>query len=413
MEKRTYTLYELNGMVCVAVQSVLPGQYWVEAELSEVRERGGHCYMELVEKQPGGNTPIARASAKCWRSTWAQVGPRFMRQTGQALHPGMTIRALVSAQFHEAFGFSWIVADIDATFTLGNMAMKRMEIIRRLREQGVIDMNKELPLPMFANRVAVISNDTAAGYGDFAAQLADNEYGYAFRVTLFPATMQGERVEGSVIAALNKINAAAGKYDCVVIIRGGGATSDMAGFDTLALAENVANFPLPVITGIGHDRDESVLDMVANRSVKTPTAAAALLIGNLKTVDDHITDLGGRLSRMAQAAIERGNLRLDVTGERLRSVVAQVVAAQRHRLAMLEQALPPAARHQTQSRMHRIEMLEGRVKALDPQLILRRGYSITMLEGRAVRSAAQLEAGCEITTRLETGTIKSTVKQSS
>lgn len=409
MEKRTYTLYELNGMVSVAVQSVLPGQYWVEAELSEVRERSGHCYMELVEKQLGGNTPIARAQAKCWRSTWAQIGPRFMRQTGQALHPGMTIRALVSAQFHEAFGFSWIVADIDAAFTLGNMAMKRMEIIRRLRDQGVIDMNKELPLPVFANRVAVISSDTAAGYGDFAAQLMDNEYGYTFSVTLFPAIMQGERVEESVIAALNTINAAADKYDCVVIIRGGGATSDLAGFDTLALAENVANFPLPVITGIGHDRDESVLDMVANRSLKTPTAAAALLIGNLKTVDDHITNLGGRLLRLAQTAIDRCNLRLDVTGERLRSVPARIVAVQQHRVSMLEQALPAAARHQMQNRLHGLEMLEGRTKALDPKLLLHRGYSITLHNGKAVRNVAQLKSGSEITTVLEKGRVKSTV----
>ena len=278
---KTISLLELNLMVRGTIERGLPDEYWVEAELSEIRESHGHCYMELVEKDLPGNTPVARARATCWRQTWAMLRPYFERTTEQTFRAGLKVLLKVYAQFHEAYGVSWIVTDIDPAFTMGDMARKRQMIIARLKEMGVFDLNRELEIPMFAQRIAVISSETAAGYGDFYRQLTDNEYGFTFEINLFPAIMQGERVEQSIIAALDKINARCDDFDCVVIIRGGGATSDMSGFDTLALAENVANFPLPVITGIGHDRDESVLDMVANTRVKTPTAAAALLISRL------------------------------------------------------------------------------------------------------------------------------------
>ena len=268
----TVSLLELNRLVRDALELSMLGDYWVEAELADVRESAGHCYMELVQKDEFGSTPVARASAKCWRSTWMLARPHFERVTGERIHAGMKVLLQVHAQFHENYGFSWIVTDIDPTFTLGDMARKRMEIVRTLKEEGVFDLNRELSIPLFAQRIAVISSATAAGYGDFCSQLSNNAYGFDFIVELFQAVMQGEQVEQSVIAALNRINECADLFDCVVIIRGGGATSDLSGFDTLALAENVANFPLPVITGIGHERDESVLDMVANTKVKTPTA---------------------------------------------------------------------------------------------------------------------------------------------
>ena len=277
------SLYELNRLVREVIETEMPREYWVEAELSECRESRGHCYMELIEKDSQSATPIARASAKCWASKWSVVRPYFERTTGQVLHAGMKVLLKVYAQFHEAYGFSWIVTDIDPTYTLGDMARKRQEIIRQLKEEGIFDLQKELELPLFCQHIAVISSETAAGYGDFCNQLADNPYGFQFRTQLFPAIMQGEGVEQSIIAALNRIYESQSNhnsqvsilnshFDCVVIIRGGGATSDMSGFDTLALAENVANFPLPIITGIGHDRDESILDMVSHTRVKTPTA---------------------------------------------------------------------------------------------------------------------------------------------
>ena len=238
--ERHLTLYELNQLVREVIESEMSNEYWVEAELSECRESRGHCYMELIQKDEQTATPIAKASAKCWANKWMLIRPGFERTTGQRLHAGMKILLKVYAQFHEAYGFSWIVTDIDPTYTLGDMARKRQEIIRQLKAEGVFDLQKELQLPLFCQRIAVISSETAAGYGDFCNQLADNPYGFKFCTQLFPAIMQGEGVEQSIIAALERIysltsypSPPTSDFDCVVIIRGGGATSDMSGFDTL------------------------------------------------------------------------------------------------------------------------------------------------------------------------------------
>ena len=239
------SLYELNTLVSSVLSLDLPDDYWVEAELSEAREVRGHCYMELVQKDEASNTPIAKASAKCWASRWSILRPMFERVTGQRLHAGMKVMLRVKAQFHAAYGFSWIVSDINPEYTMGDLMRRRQEIIKQLKAEGVFDLQRELTIPAFAQHIAVVSSDGAAGYGDFCRQLADNAQGYRFTVRLFSATMQGEAVEQSVIAALNRIYEEQDVFDAVVIIRGGGATSDLSGFDTLALAENVANFPLP------------------------------------------------------------------------------------------------------------------------------------------------------------------------
>ena len=388
MNKQRYSLRQLNMMVRDAIEMQLPDEYWVEAELSECRERGGHCYMELIEKDEQTNTPVARASAKCWRQTWQVLQPHFERVTGQPLHAGLKVLLRVYAQYHEAYGFSWIVTDIDPTYTIGDMARKRQEIIRQLKEEGVFDLQRELRIPLFAQRIAVISAAGAAGYGDFCRQLEDNEYGFCFEVTLFPAIMQGEQVEKSIIAALNNIYEQGQKsYDCVVIIRGGGATADLSGFDTLALAENVAQFPLPIITGIGHDRDESILDMVSNTRVKTPTAAAALLIDNLRQVWE----------------------RLNLAQQRI-SMAGHIIIDARHRIEMLQQRLAIAIERLMTNQKHRLSQIELLLQSYDPQLLLRRGYSITLHHGRAVRDPQQLQAGDEIETRVEKGKITSIVK---
>lgn len=384
-----YTLRQLNLMVRDAIEMQMPDEYWVEAELSECRERGGHCYMELIEKEEQTNTPVARASAKCWRQTWQMLQPHFERVTGQPLHAGLKVLLRVYAQYHEAYGFSWIVTDIDPTYTIGDMARKRQEIIRQLKEEGVFDLQRELCIPMFAQRVAVISAAGAAGYGDFCRQLEDNEYGLKFEATLFPAIMQGEQVEQSIIDALEKIYSAINSYDVVVIIRGGGATADLSGFDTLALAENVAQFPLPIITGIGHDRDESILDMVSNTRVKTPTAAAALLIDNLRQV---LT-------------------RIDNAQQRIAMAISQRFASQKERLSSLQTIIPVLAQRLLSNAKHHLELLEMQLQGYDPQLLLRRGYSITLHNGHAVRDPQELKTGDEIETRLEKGTIVSTVKR--
>ena len=310
MRKETLTLYELNQMVRDALAITMPDEYWVEAEISEMREVRGHCYMELVQKDATGNTPVAKASAKCWKNKWAFLRPHFERNANQILRAGLKVRLLVYADFHEAYGFSWIVADIDPTYTLGDMARKRLEIVRTLKQQGVFDLQKDFRLPLFAQRVAVISSEQAAGYGDFCRHLHENEWHLHFSVQLFAATMQGEGVERSVIAALNAINERLADFDVVVIIRGGGATSDLSGFDSLPLAENVANFPLPIITGIGHDRDESVLDMVSFRRVKTPTAAAALLVEHLAETYQRILDAQEEIVHLVQRRMELERIQL-------------------------------------------------------------------------------------------------------
>ena len=382
------TLLELNRLVREVIESEMPHEYWVEAELSECRESRGHCYMELIEKDEHSATPIAKASAKCWASKWMLVRPYFERTTGQHLSAGMKVLLKVYPQFHEAFGFSWIVTDIDPTYTMGDMARKRQEIIRQLKEEGVFELQKELELPVFSQRIAVISSETAAGYGDFCNQLADNPYGLQFRTWLFPAIMQGEGTEQSIIAALEKIYSIVTQFDCVVIIRGGGATSDMSGFDTLELAENVANFPIPIITGIGHDRDECILDMVSHTRVKTPTAAAALLIDHLKDVLDTIESAQNLITHYAQ----------------------QKLTALNTQLSTMEFKIPMLSDRRLMTEKHRLQLLEEKVKSLDPNLLLKRGYSITFHNGKAIRDPHSLQKGDEIETRFEKGMIKSTIQ---
>ncbi len=435
-EKRL-TLYELNHLVKDVLESEMPDEYWVEAELSECRESKGHCYMELIQKDERSATPIAKASAKCWVSKWMLIRPYFERTTGQRLHAGMKVLLKVYPQFHEAYGFSWIITDIDPTYTLGDMARKRQEIIRQLKEEGVFDLQKELQLPLFCQNIAVISSETAAGYGDFCNQLTDNPYGFLFHTQLFPAIMQGDGVEQSVINALEEIfdvqSSQSDMFDCVVIIRGGGATSDMSGFDTLALAENVANFPIPIITGIGHERDESILDMVSYLRVKTPTAAAAFLIEHLKEVRDSIEDLQNRMIHCAQQKLSalnsnlsaiadviprlfsivktRQEARLDSLFSSLLSSIQQTILAQKSNLATFEQRIPMLiVDRRLTAEYHRLEMLEEKIKSLDPALLLRRGYSITLFKGKAVRDPLALKKGDEIETRIEKGIIKSIIK---
>lgn len=431
-EEPHLTLYELNNLVAQTLAVDMPDEYWVEAELSELREVRGHCYMELVQKDEAQNVPVARASAKCWHNRWAFIRPAFEGATGQVLHAGMKVLLRVYANFHEAYGFSWIVTDINPEFTLGDLARRRREIVKQLKAEGVFDLQRELQLPMFAQRIAVVSSGGAAGYGDFCNQLLGNSAGYAFTTTLFQAVMQGNGVEQSIIAALNDIYANIDKFDVVVIIRGGGSTSDLSGFDTLALAENVANFPLPIITGIGHDRDESVLDMVSHTRVKTPTAAAAFLIDNLSAVDT-------RLSRLRDAAIKctsaylddqktrllrltekvpmlfslvktREAARIDVLMSRLRLAATNGILVQNGKLDNMDEHLNTALCKAMTAEHHRLEMLQQRVAALDPAIILRRGYSITMHDGRAVRDAEALPKDTVVETIVEKGKFTSVVK---
>ena len=408
MITKRYSLFELNRLVRESIECEMPDEYWVEAELSECRESRGHCYMELIQKDEQTATPVAKASAKCWANKWLTIRPYFERTTGQQLHAGMKVLLQVYPQFHETYGFSWIINDIDPTYTIGDMARKRQEIIKKLKDEGVFDLQKELQLPLFCQHIAVISSQTAAGYGDFCNQLADNPYGFKFETQLFPAIMQGEGVEQSIIAALEQIYNS--QFDCVVIIRGGGATSDMSGFDTLALAENVANFPIPIITGIGHDRDESILDMVSHTRVKTPTAAAAFLISHLKEVLDIIDASQERITRFALQKISNLKSQISNLQEAIPRLFSIVKTRQESKIDLFEQRMHTSIDRRFISERHRLELIDEKLKALDPTLLLKRGYSITLHHGRAVKDATTLHPGDEIETRLARGTIISKVK---
>ena len=441
--KTTLTLYELNCLVREVIECEMPNEYWVEAELSECRESRGHCYMELIQKDEQNATPVAKASAKCWASKWMIVRPYFERTTGQQLHAGMKVLLKVYPQFHEAYGFSWIVTDIDPTYTLGDMARKRQEIIRQLKDQGIFDLQKELHLPLFCQRIAVISSQTAAGYGDFCNQLSDNPYGFKFQTRLFPAIMQGEGVEQSIIAALERIFSeysdfsdhsenTVPPFDCVVIIRGGGATSDMSGFDTLALAENVANFPLPIITGIGHDRDESILDMVSHTRVKTPTAAATLLIDHLKIVHDAINNAQESITLFTRQKLSTLNSQLSTLQEmlpklftivktrqeacieslymRILSCIRETVISSLGKINAFETRLPILTDRRLMTEKHRLQLMDEKAKNLDPTLLLQRGYSITTKNGKVVRYVEELQIGDNLETHLANGTVHSIVK---
>lgn len=427
------TLYELNSLVVELIDKVMPSSYWVEAEIADARESKGHLYLELIEKDESTNIPIARASAKCWRSSWLMIGPHFERVAGVKLRAGLQIMIQVHAQFHAQYGFSWIIDDINPEYTMGSMARKRNEIIAQLKSEGVFELQRELYLPLFAQRIAIISSASAAGYGDFCNQLQHNEYGFRFQMQLFQAFMQGEQVEQSIVAALNLISTKEDDFDCVVIIRGGGATADLSGFDTLVLAENVANFPLPVITGIGHERDESILDMVAHTRVKTPTAAAAFLIDHLAATLNRIEQAQISIQRMVEHRIQheklhlqqlsthipilfsmvrnRENARLDDYWHALLQRVMLHFQKSKMRVELLSNKVIPVTTNKLMAEQHKLQLLEQRVDGVNPERMLRLGYSLTYKNGYVLRNVNEVKAGDEITTRLEGGIITSVVKK--
>lgn len=428
------TLYELNTLVRAVIEQTLDDCYWITAELSECRTNRGHCYLEFVQKQECGNAIVAKARGQIWAGRWSLLRPYFERTTGQILSAGMSILAKVEVTFHEAYGYSLNVIDIDPSYTLGDIARRRQEIMRQLRQEGIAEMNKELPLPRLLQRIAIISTETAAGYQDFCRSLVDNAYNLTFHTRLFPAVMQGERVEESIIAALNRIAAEAEEWDAVVIIRGGGATSDLHGFDSLALAENIAQFSLPIITGIGHERDDTVIDLVAHTRVKTPTAAAEFLVQHQKAEYDTLSMLAEALQSLSVNTLKEHQNRLDRIAELLPSHCHLTCQRAENRLERLASGIASTLRLRLQSEAERsrrltdqlrfalqqtltheeqrLTLTEERIKSADPKYLLKLGYSITRLNGKAVTDPRILNPGDVITTTLAHGTITSTIATS-
>ncbi len=429
---KSITLFELNGLVKSTLQYEMSTAYWVQAEISSLSVAyNGHCYLELVQKSPSGTGFIAKAKANIWNSTFQRLKPFFEQETGLALAVGLNVLLQVNVSFHEVFGYSLVVSDIDPTYTMGDMARRRREILARLEAEGVLELNKELAIPAVPQRIAVVSSPTAAGYGDFCNQLNNNVYGFKFYYKLFPAVMQGDNVEQSVIDALNSIALCADLWDVVVIIRGGGAVSELSCFDSYNLAMNIANFPLPVITGIGHERDYTVIDVVANTKVKTPTAAAELLIGLVADSASKFDSLTKRLSDAVGVRMESEKHRISLLSQKLPSLLAVLKAGQERKIGLLkEKALGGAKRivsEQTYTgsslqlrlslgmqniitgQFHRLELMEKSLQSVDPEKILRRGYSITLLDGKVVTSVSNLKPGDRLKSRFADGTVESEV----
>ena len=414
MEEQALSLYELNGLVKRSIRSCLPDTYWVQAELSDVRSNySGHCYLEFVQKDARGNNLIAKARGTIWSNVYKMLKPYFEQETGQAFVAGIKVLVQVSVDFHELYGYSLTVLDIDPTYTVGDLERKRREILRQLEEEGVIDLNKELEMPMLPQRVAVISSATAAGYGDFCNQLMNNPRGYGFHTELFPAIMQGERVEASIIAALDTIYNRMDEFDVVVIIRGGGATSDLSGFDTYELAANCAQFPLPIITGIGHERDDTVIDRIAHTRVKTPTAAAEYLIARMDKCADALDEMSARLMESVRRLLLWEHQRMERLRQRIPSAVYKRIADAKYGLLSAQRDLQMASRQFLSVKKHRLELLQQRLNDALPEKQLARGYSITLKNGKAVKDASILKDGDKLTTMFYQGQVESVICHSS
>lgn len=325
------TLFELNELIGDTLKEAFPGAVWVVAEVSELKEnRSGHCYLELVEKE--GNEIIARSRATIWSYTYRILKPYFETTTGQAFTQGIKILVQASVEYHASFGLSLNIKDIDPTYTVGDMALQRREIIERLKNEGVFEMNKELELPLVPQKIAVISSATAAGYQDFMDQLENNEQGFKFYPRLFEATMQGIETVPTIIGALEHIFQYEDFFDAVVIIRGGGGTADLSSFDSYELAINITQFPLPVITGIGHEKDDTIIDLVAHTRLKTPTAVAEFLIAGVERFYDHLVELENGIVQFARDVLETQKRRLETLAENLDDSVSEFIRDKQNQL---------------------------------------------------------------------------------
>ena len=424
------TLHQLLSEVGETIHTQMPDTYLVTAEISTVcAHSNGNCYLELIEKKPSQTGFVAKARAIIRRNIYPLVALSFEQATGRPLAAGMEVLMEVRVVFHPVYGLQLDVFDIDPTFTLGADERRRREIIAMLEADGVVGLNKELSLPRPIRRIAVISAASAAGYGDFCKQLQQS--GFPFHTKLFAATMQGEKVEREVIAALNAIAGELECWDVVVVIRGGGAVSDLAGFNAYELATNLAQFPLPVFSGIGHERDDTIVDLVAHTRFKTPTAVAAFLIEQYREETRRVRELAERIRYAVRQRLSAETSRLRLVGLQLQKVVADVQSRHRNRLSVMQSRLGIAAgaiirRHQEQTASqseqifktlqnrlsaehNRLALTEKTIQMADPARILALGFSYTTSGGRTIRSAEEVRAGDLIVTHLADGSLHSRI----
>jgi len=455
MSIQSISLLELNRKVKAVVQTNFESVIWVRAEISELREnRNGHCYLDLVEKDENSDKVVARMRAMIWSYTFRMLKPYFETSTKRALTNGIKVLVKGSVEFQEIYGFSFVIKDIDPSYTLGDLEQRRQEVLRRLKSEGVLDMNKELLLPLVPQKIAIISSASAAGYGDFVHQLDNNPSGIVFYHRLFPAIMQGENAPRSIAKAFDQINNLGNFFDLVVLIRGGGASLDLLCFDDYELAYYITQFPLPVITGIGHDRDVSVADMVAHTSAKTPTAVAEFLISGAARVLDQVNSYSRDLKQLTRQQLFQHQSRLERLTYNLLPGVRQVMTNKRHYLQTLGSRLPGYTKSYIQRNKQdltnfqrqisiissrvmfaerqslkrytnqikglslsllkhskiKLDMLDKNMHLNDPLEVLKRGFTITVLKGKVVKDAGDLSGGDLLETHFRDGKVLSEVR---
>ncbi len=410
MEK--ITLAELQGLIRDKIYEALPGAFWVIAEIAEMKiHTAGHCYLELTGSDTPGGRVTAKARATIWASKYRSLNTLFNASTGIPLRAGITILLKATVEYHELYGLSLNISDIDPAYTAGDMALRRQAIIRRLTEEGVISMNSELSLAHYPRKIAIISSSRAAGYQDFINHLENNPYGYVFVTRLFEALMQGEMTEESVTGALNDISEEADRFDVVVIIRGGGSTTDLSWFDSYNIAFHVTQFPLPVLTGIGHEKDASVTDMTAWKSLKTPTAVADFLVDRTLDCENMIISMAESLTAAVTETIDSAGEQLSSLQNRTAATARLVVRVKRDRLGYHVETLRRAGKNVLRTAREVTDRLENALRHLDPASVMKRGFTLTAKEGKIVHSHEELQPGDNITTHFIEGIAASTVKE--
>jgi exodeoxyribonuclease VII large subunit len=426
-----FSLSGLNAAVKSAIELAFPETLWVVAEISEIRcNVKGHCYLELVERED--EETIAQSKANIWARTFTSIASKFEKATGESLKHGMKVLLQVNVTFHEIYGLSLNIRDIDPTYSLGEMARKKREVVERLTKEGLINLNKQAPFPLVLQRIAVISSSTAAGYGDFVNHVDVNPYGYKIFYTLYQSVMQGQEAGASVISALREINRHIKRYDAVVIVRGGGSQIDLSCFDTYNLAVEVARFPLPVITGIGHERDDTVTDIVAHTKLKTPTAVAEFLLSNMIAFEERLTEAQAILIRRVKDLIANEDHRVQYIAQHFKHIVKDRFSGEMKRIEIGLHKLVHGTTQMVDNRNNMLRLSMGRIagglnilfqrqenrimhcgqaiRLLDPDNVLKRGYSITYLNKKAVRDSSELREGDIINTRVYKGSVKSKVE---
>ena len=404
------TLSELTSQIQQTIRLGFDTPQWIRAEISELREnQGGHCYLELIEKDSDSDTLLAKTKATIWASTYRMLKPYFESSTGQSLRAGMNVLVSVTVEFHGVYGFSLNIRDIDPTFTIGEMAARRLKIIRQLEQDGIMDMNRQLPFPELPQRLAIISSPTAAGYGDFCDQLNNDSSQFAFYIKLYPAVMQGDQAETSMISALEKIYENIDLFDVVIVIRGGGAITDLACFDSYELALNCAQFPLPVIAGIGHQRDVSILDMVAHTSVKTPTAVAEFLISKMQAAEDLAINVISDIRYIIRTRIETESRLINQTQLQIKQTLRGWVLQKTHMLERQKSRLQSNVRMQLLKQNNKLSLLDKNIETHSPVFFLKHGYTITTLNGKRITSGKQVKSGDQIRTYVSDGDFESEI----